>query len=66
MPNHQPDLVAMALGRLFRLGSRTYQAGDDRQYEAIRAIVLDCVEPVPEEYRPSFARDYRSIVTSGQ
>lgn len=33
--------IALALGRLFRLGSRPSQAGDVAEYERIRAIVLE-------------------------
>lgn len=58
--------VSMALGRLFAIASRPYQPGDEKTYEAIRAIVLDATEPQPLGYEPSYARDYRSITKSGQ
>lgn len=51
-------IVALALGRLFRLGSRPSQPGDVAEYERVRAIVLDLVEAPQPDYRPNYARDY--------
>lgn len=34
-------LAALALGRIFRMGSRPTQPGDVEEYERCRAIIMD-------------------------
>lgn len=34
-------LVQMALGRLFRMGSRPFQLGDHEDYEWVREIIME-------------------------
>lgn len=50
-------LAELALGRLFRIGSRPFKEGDIAEYYRCRAIVLDAVEVLPCDYRPNYARD---------
>lgn len=39
-PSPERLLVQLALGRIFRLGSRPSQEGDIEQYEEARAIIM--------------------------
>ncbi len=50
-------LVELALGRIFRLGSRPTQPGDLEEYERCRRIIVDELTPVAPDYRPTWARD---------
>lgn len=52
-----PQEVQLALGRIFRLMSRPFEAGDIEQYEAARAVVLAHTGDVVAEYEPNWARD---------
>lgn len=52
------QLVELALGRIFRLGSRPTQPGDVAVYEHCRAIIVAiCGGEVPS-WQPNHARDY--------
>lgn len=42
----------LAIGRLFRLGSRPTQDGDLEQYEACRRVILDALDPLPSPFEP--------------
>lgn len=51
-------LVALALGRIFRMGARPTEPSDVEEYERCRAIILDAVEPrLFVDTRPNYARD---------
>ncbi len=54
---HDTRLVELALGRIFRLGSRPTQPGDLKEYERCRRIIADELAPVELDYRPTWARD---------
>lgn len=43
-------LVSLALGRIFRLGSRPAQPGDAEEYERCRAIVVEHAQPATQKY----------------
>lgn len=53
--------VQLALGRIFRLGSRQTQPGDVEEYERCRAIIMaEHDESGRQEapgYQPNYARD---------
>jgi hypothetical protein len=49
--------VELALGRIFRMGSRPTRPGDVEEYERCRAIILDNTEPSLPDYRSNYARD---------
>lgn len=49
--------VQLALGRIFRLGSRPFRSGDLEEYEKARAVVLAHTSSESEVYRPDWARD---------
>ena len=38
--------MCLALGRLFRIGSRAYEPGDDDEYMRIRSLILDLQDPL--------------------
>ena len=44
------QVVQLAIGRLFRLGSRPAQPGDAADFEKVRAVLLTILDPV--EARP--------------
>ncbi len=48
--------ISLAIGRLFRLGSRPTQPGDIADYQRCRAVILDASE-TPEDRAPNYARD---------
>lgn len=54
-------LVKLALGRIFRLGSRPTQPGDVEQYEFCRSLIMDATELLrenpPKDTRPNWVRD---------
>jgi len=52
--------VRLALGRIFRLGSRPTQPGDVAVYEMCRAVILSCTNEPTMDYRPNWARDRRA------
>jgi len=55
----------LAIGRLFRLGSRSFQNGDIELYEEAKKICFDVVEylsiALPLDMRPNYARDYSKL-----
>lgn len=64
-----PTEVQLALGRIFRLMSRPFEQGDAEQYETARRVILNSAEAqgrVGCDYSHNLARDYHSIVMSGQ
>jgi hypothetical protein len=53
-------VMRLALGRIFRLGSRPEQPGDGEQYEAARRAALGAADALGIDgttYRPNVARD---------
>lgn len=50
-------IIELALGRIFRLGSRPTQPGDVAEYERCRAIILDATDDPHVDHRPNYARD---------
>ena len=62
--DHDWQIVCLALGRIFRLGSRPTQPGDIEEYERCRTIIMDRVGARPDKY-PNFARDYPLYVKNG-
>jgi hypothetical protein len=59
-------LVSLAIGRIFRLGSRPEQPGDAAEYQRCRSIVLDNAGPCPVDHSPNYARDYgRGAINGG-
>lgn len=50
--------VQLALGRIFRLMSRSTQPGDVADYERCRALILDAVGESTPDYAPNYARDH--------
>jgi hypothetical protein len=53
----QQKLVELAIGRIFRLGSRPARPGDVEEYERCRAVILDATEPATSGWTPNYARD---------
>lgn len=52
--------MRLAIGRLFRLGSRPAQAGDEKQYFDCRAVVMEAAEVLglnAVDHSPNYARD---------
>lgn len=49
--------VELAMGRIFRLGSRPSQPGDVEQYEEARAVIMSYAPDTLPDYRPNYARD---------
>jgi hypothetical protein len=60
MPSIEDRLVALAIGRILRMGSRPEQPGDAEEYQRCKRIILDqlCPHGLPIDTRPSYARDY--------
>lgn len=54
--NEKRALVSLAIGRILRLGSRSYQPGDVEEYERCRKIIIDH-SPEPEDHSPNWPRD---------
>ena len=52
------QIVALALGRIFRMGSRPTQPGDVEEYERCRALILEHAVAQPESWTPNYVRDY--------
>lgn len=50
-------LMNAAIGRLLRLGARPYRPGDEAQYEALRAAVMDRALSAMRDAGDQFARD---------
>lgn len=48
--------VRLALGRIFRLGSRPTQPGDVEDYETCRALILDALDPEGDQGREALAQ----------
>lgn len=53
------SVIELALGRIFRLGSRPTQPGDVEEYERCRALIFEAAAAgLPAaDWRPDFARD---------
>lgn len=54
------QLINAAIGRLFLLGSRPYQPGDEKQFADCRQAVLEAAEVLDicgGEYYPCWTRD---------
>ena len=55
----------LAIGRIFRLGSRPFQQGDIELYEEAKRVCLHAAEYLgmtyPIDCRPNYARDYKRI-----
>lgn len=49
--------VALALGRIFRLGSRPTEPGDVEEYERCRALILELAPAPAPDWSPNYARD---------
>lgn len=49
-------LKCLALGRLFRMGSRPFREGDIEEYHRLRSIIVDGA-PSYHDTRPNYARD---------
>lgn len=49
----------LALGRIFRMGTRPTQPGDVEEYERCRRIILDELAPegVKLDWTPNYVRD---------
>ncbi len=56
MTQTERQTVNLALGRIFRLGSRPTQPCDVADYERCRSIILNICEPV-SDYQPCYASD---------
>jgi len=55
---HDPRIVDLAIGRIFRLCSRPAQPGDVEEYERCRRIILDNVpKGIGDRYEVNWARD---------
>ncbi len=48
--------IELALGRIFRLGSRPTQPGGIAEYERRRTIIMDLSKPVAD-HAPNYVRD---------
>ena len=55
-PEERAQIVRLALGRVFQLGSRPTQPGDVEQYESCRALVMAASEP-RTDYVHNYVRD---------
>ena len=52
-------VIELALGRIFRMGSRPSEPGDLAEYERCRALILDVADaPGDADWKPNYARDY--------
>lgn len=49
--------VDLALGRIFRMGSRPNRPGDVAEYERCRMIILNATDPVTADWTPNYTRD---------
>lgn len=54
--DERDKVVRLALGRLFRLGSRPTRPGDAEEYERCRLLIL-AAAPAVADARPNYARD---------
>jgi hypothetical protein len=55
-----PAQVQLAIGRIFRLGSRPEKPGDAADYERCRAIIMAASSFEHVDRAPNFSRDYRA------
>lgn len=59
------QLMNLAIGRIFRLGSRPFQEGDIELYEEAKRVCLHAGEflglALPVDVRPNYVRDYYKI-----
>lgn len=63
MNKHEATIaMELALGRLFRLGSRPEQPGDVDEYHRLRLVALTAADVLGTrpEYQPNWVRDRRS------
>lgn len=57
--------IALAIGRILRLGGRPARPGDVAEYERCRSIILGILDPVGLDWTPdrpfetSYPRDHR-------
>ncbi len=56
----------LAMGRIFGMMQRPEQAGDLAEYQRCKQIIMDAVGFETSDTEHCFARDYRSILMSGQ
>lgn len=56
-PAMKQQAAALALGRIFRMGSRPSQPGDIAEYERCRAIVIAAQPEAEPDYVPNWVRD---------
>ncbi len=49
--------VRLAIGRIFKLGSRSAQPSDIEEYERCRLVILACSPPPAPDHRPDVVRD---------
>ena len=54
----QSKIMELALGRIFRLGSRPTQPGDIEQYEAARHAFLTAYDADPFEVKPDHSPNH--------
>lgn len=59
-------LMNAAIGRLLRLGSRPAQPGDEMEYEALRAAVMDRALPAMREAGDPLARQIDAEIAMRQ
>jgi len=57
-PEEKRALARLAIGRLFLLGSRPHQEGDDEAYAECRAVLIH-ITPKPSDVAPNYARQGR-------
>lgn len=62
MSNAERDrIISLALGRIFRLGSRPFQPGDIEQYENARRVIYAAHDAAPfavgPDHNPNHTRD---------
>jgi hypothetical protein len=57
MDQEDRTAVELALGRIFRLGSRPPQPGDVADYERCRKVIMDVLDPPPYAPPVCWAQD---------
>lgn len=63
-PMTTPLEVKLALGRIFKIMSRPYKAGDEREYFRCRDIIM-AGAPAFTDYAPNWARDHSKGAQGG-
>lgn len=59
-PTERSKAFALAMGRIFKLGSRPTQPGDAAEYARCRNLILDLAEEEGvdlSDHRPNYIRD---------